>query len=80
MTTQDEALKWIAELFETSAEDLRPDTPRADIPAWDSLGVLTLMAGLDEHFQIVMNDGDAQRMSSVQDILELLRKNGKLTA
>ncbi len=76
--TQDEALKWIAGLFEAPIDSIQPDTPRSAIAAWDSLGVLTLMAGLDEQFHIVMNDGDAQRMTAVKDILDLLRQQGKI--
>ena len=29
--SQEEALKWIAQIFEQPAESLKPETPRADI-------------------------------------------------
>ena len=44
MNTQD-AVSWIAEIFEEPPEGVSADTPREEIPGWDSLGVLTLMAG-----------------------------------
>jgi acyl carrier protein len=75
---QDAALKWIGQLFEEDAGRLTPDTDRAAVEAWDSLGVLTLMAGLDNDFGIVLSDGEIQNMKKVGDILEILRKNGKL--
>jgi len=75
---QDEALAWIATVFEESPEDITPEKPRGDIPSWDSLGVLGLMAGLDTDFDIVLTAEDMQAMTKVDDILEVLRKHGKL--
>ena len=76
--TTDEALEWIAELFEESVENITPETPRVDIPAWDSLGILTLMARLDEDFEILLEEEEVQELRSVNDILEALRRYGKL--
>jgi acyl carrier protein len=78
MTTQ-EATTWIAELFEESAERLSPGTPRDAVPAWDSLGELTLMADMDERFGIVLTDTQLKAMARVDDILQVLRDNGRLT-
>lgn len=76
--TEQEAFKWIGELFEEDPRKLTPSMTRDDIQAWDSLGVLTLMAGLDNDFGIVLLDGEIQNVRSVNDILELLRRHGKL--
>ena len=76
--TQGEAIALIAELFEESPERLSPETPREDIPAWDSLGVLTLMASLDRDFGIELTDGEVQGLRKIDDVLEILRRNGKL--
>lgn len=72
------ALQWLAELFEEPAANLTPDTPRAEIPAWDSLGVLSLMAALDEKFGILLSDQEMRAMTKVGDVLEVLRQHGKL--
>lgn len=77
--THSDALKWIAKTFDESPERLTADTPRSDIASWDSLGVLTLMADLDQDFGIVLADGQAQAMNSTRDILEVLEKHGQLT-
>lgn len=74
-----ECLQWIADLFEESVEDLRPETSRDDILAWDSLGSLTLIAGMDDDFGILLNDEDIQGMKKVNDILVILQKNGKIS-
>jgi len=77
MTTKEEALKWIGEMFEQS-DPLTPDTLRDDIPVWDSLGTLTLMAGMDEKFGIMLSDAELRAMTKVDDILAVLRREGKL--
>ena len=76
--TQVEALDWVAKLFEEPAGRLNPDTPRKEILAWDSLGTLTLMASLDSEFGIVIDDEHIQELQKVEDILELLRKHGRV--
>jgi len=75
---QREALNWIAEVFEEAPGSMTPETLREDIRTWDSMGVLTLMAGMDEKFSIVMTDADIQTMRKVDDILAVLRKHNKL--
>jgi len=76
--SQNEALHWIAELFEESVDNIQPDTPRDAIPTWDSLGVLTLMAGLSERFDLTVNTEELAEMKRVDDILAVLRRHGKL--
>jgi len=78
MLPEKEAMEWVAGMFDQSAEQLTPETLRDDIPIWDSLGVLTLMAEFDEKFGIVLTDADMRAMGKVDDILAVLRNNGKL--
>lgn len=75
---QQEALRWIEEVFEEPSGSLTGETLRDDVPTWDSMGVLALMAGMDEKFDIVLTDDDIKSMKSVDDILAVLRKHGKL--
>ena len=76
MLTHADALNWVATLFEEPPGQLSSDTSREDIVAWDSLGVLTLMASLDNDFGIVLSDDQLQNMKTVGDILAILRQNG----
>ena len=76
--TEKEAMEWVAGMFDQSVDQLSPETLRDDIPIWDSLGVLTLMAEFDEKFGIVLTDADMRGMGKVDDILAVLRNNGKL--
>ena len=74
----EEALAWIAELFEEAVENISPETPRDEIPAWDSLGILTLMARLDEDFEILLEEEEVQELRSIGDILDALKRYEKL--
>lgn len=76
--TQTEAMAWIAQVFEMTSDQLTPDTHRENVAAWDSLGVLTLMASLDSDFGIVLTDDDIQTVKTVGDLLDVMRRHGKL--
>ena len=76
--SHEEAVEWVAKVFETVPEQLTPDTHRDQIAAWDSLGVLTLMASLDNDHGIVLTDDDVQAIKTVGDILDVMRKKGAL--
>ncbi len=71
-TATDEILAWVADIFETPLERIRPETKREEIEAWDSLGILTLIARMDEDFHILLTDEDIQRLRSVGDIVDFL--------
>jgi acyl carrier protein len=73
-----EAIAWLAEVFQEPASSLKPETPRDSIAMWDSLGVLTLMAELDEKFDLVVSDQEMRAMTKIGDVLTLLRERGKL--
>ena len=73
-----DALNWIAEIFQEPLENISPNTLREDIPGWDSLGVLTLIAEMDENFDILLEEEDLEKLKTVNDLLDLLKNNGKL--
>jgi acyl carrier protein len=76
----EEALAWVAEMFEEPRGNIQPTTPRGDIPAWDSLGQLVLMAQLDERFGIRLTESELPALGSVQDILDVLQRHGRLSS
>lgn len=77
MNTQD-ALSWIAEVFEEPAGRIDAATERSAIPGWDSLGTLSLIAALDEKFDIHLDEKEIEAMAKVDDILAVLRRQGAL--
>lgn len=76
--TKKEALEWIAQTFEEDSNRITETTSRDQIAAWDSLGILTLMANLDQDFGLVLPSGVVQTWSSVGDVLASLKENGRL--
>ena len=74
--TTDEGLHWVAEIFEAQPEEVTPTSSRDAIRGWDSLGMISLMAGLDERFNIQVTDTDMRKLQCVNDILDLLRQRG----
>ncbi len=78
MINNDDVLGWLAEVFDDSRGRLKPTTPRTDIPGWDSLGTLSLLAALDEKFNIHLSEQDIEAMENISDILAILKRNGAL--
>ena len=76
---ESDVIKWLAELFNEDPGAIQSDTPRDAIPEWDSLGVLNLMAEMDEKFDIVMSDEDLEGINGVGDVIRLLREQGKIS-
>jgi acyl carrier protein len=77
MNTQD-ALNWISEVFEEAPGRITAASVRDAIPGWDSLGTLSLIAALDEKFDIHLSEREIEDMSSVEDVLVILRRQGAL--
>ena len=76
--TTSEALKMLSDAFEEPVANLRADVVRDDVPGWDSMGALTLMAELDERFGIELTADESKKMSRIEDVLQLLRQHGAL--
>ncbi len=76
--TVNEALRWFAEMFEELEENIAPDTKREDIEGWDSLGILTLMAELDERLDITLSQEELENLGGIDDLLSVLRRHDAL--
>ncbi len=75
-----EILTWVAEVFESPAERISPETRRDEIEAWDSLGILTLIAKMDEEiatFEAKINEACSQKEMNFYNIIEL--REGQVT-
>jgi acyl carrier protein len=76
--TQNEAIAWFAEIFQEAPENISKETQREEIPAWDSLGILTLMAAFDEEFEILLTEEEVAGLQTVGDAMDILKKHGHL--
>ncbi len=73
-----QALHLLAETFDEPLERIAPATARDAIAGWDSMGALSLMAELDERFNIELSAEASRAMARVADVIELLRRHGAL--
>ena len=76
--TQPEAIEMLAVAFGAEPAEVSPETRREQLPGWDSMGALLLMAELDERFGIQLAAEESRKMRRIGDILELLRAHGAL--
>ena len=76
--TVTDALQMLADCFEADVSELQPDTPRDALPGWDSMGALSLMAELDDRFNLQLTADESRDMLRVSDALDYLRARGAL--
>lgn len=74
--TRTDALKMFEEAFAADPGTLAEDTLRADIPGWDSMGALMLIAELDSRFNLVLTPEQSRAMTSIGDALTFLKSQG----
>ena len=77
--TKSETLKLLSNIFEEPIANLSPYVLREDIPGWNSMGILSLMAELDERFGIILNADEARQLAKIEDVFQLLRRHGVFT-
>ena len=76
--TANDALRMLEEAFAADSGSLTPAIARRDLPGWDSMGALMLIAELDSRFGIVLSPEQSKTMAYVRGVLELLRAHGCL--
>lgn len=75
MTNIEKYSKAFMEAFEIT-EDKLADLKYQDIELWDSVGHMTLVANLENEFDIMMETDDILDLSSFEKGQEILKKNG----
>ena len=55
-------------------EDALPGLKYQDVPAWDSVGHMALIAALEEEFDIMMDTDDIIDLSSYEKGMEILKE------
>ena len=62
----------IDEIIEETPGTVTGKSVLAELPGWDSLAVLSFMAMLDEHFQIVISGKEIAACNKVDDLAGLV--------
>jgi acyl carrier protein len=70
----------ITEQLGVSADQVTPEASFIDDLGADSLDTVELVMALEEEFEIEIPDEDAEKMTTVRDAVEYLRKHAKQEA
>ena len=66
--------KIIAEVLNLSEEEIRPDSTFVDDLGADSLDVLQIIMGIEEEFDIEIDNEEAEKITTVQDAVDQIKK------
>ena len=62
--------KIIAEVLNLSEEEIRPDSTFVDDLGADSLDVFQIIMGIEEEFDIEIDNEEAEKITTVQDAVD----------
>ena len=63
-------------VFDLDPAEFRFDLTREEVPAWDSIGVVSLAVGIKERFGYRFTSQDVLAVRGVEDIMRLLSAKG----
>ena len=66
--------KIIAEVLNLSEEEIRPDSTFVDDLGADSLDVFLIIMGIEEEFDIEIDNEEAEKITTVQDAVDQIKK------
>lgn len=66
--------KIIAEVVNLSEEEIRPDSTFVDDLGADSLDVFQIIMGIEEEFDIEIDNEEAEKITTVQDAVDQIKK------
>jgi len=77
-TLNNRIINIICNLFNVEKNDVNVKMGPGDIPLWDSVGHLRLILELEKEFNISINVDELINLNNIQDIVNLIPKNGGL--
>lgn len=66
----------LAEVFGLRLPEIQPGLKRSEVGNWDSLKQMDLVVSLEREYGIALDIHDILRMTSVADIMAVLREKG----
>lgn len=66
--------KIIAEVLNLSEEEIKPDSTFVDDLGADSLDVFQIIMGIEEEFDIEIDNEEAEKITTVQDAVDQIKK------
>jgi acyl carrier protein len=62
------------EILEITHEEISLDTKFRDLENWDSLSFLSVLAMLDEEFDVLIEGNDFRKLVTIEDLINEIRK------
>lgn len=72
--TDGEKRELVAAALDIGAERLLPETPLKSLEEWDSMGMISIMALMDKHFDKRLIPEQLGALSSVRELFDLMNK------
>ena len=76
MPTEDQVKKIIAEKLSVDLDEVIPEAAFTDDLGADSLDLVELIMSMEEEFDIDISDEDAEQLTTVQDAISYINKQG----
>ncbi len=64
----------IADVLNVQKDDIRPETTFVDDLGADSLDIFQIIMGIEEEFDIEIDNDEAEKISTVQDAVDQIKK------
>jgi acyl carrier protein len=74
MALFDEVKEVIVEQLNVAPEEVKPDAKFVEDLGADSLDVVEMIMALEEKFEIEIPDSDAEKIQTVQDVVDYIEK------
>jgi acyl carrier protein len=71
-----ELVELLAEIFGLRVSEILPELDKADVGSWDSLKQMDLVLSLERQYDIALDIPDIVRMTSIREIIAVLRAKG----
>ena len=62
------------ETLEIEGQEINLDTRFRDLYEWDSLSFLSLLAMIDEEYDVIIEGNDFRQLETIKDIIEEIKK------
>ena len=74
MKSLDEFVQLFAEQFDdTDVSEFKPETNFRELDEWSSIIGLTVIAMVDEEFEVALNAADMKKASTIGDLYEIVK-------
>jgi acyl carrier protein len=76
--SEKDLIRMIAQTLFIDPATITSTTLKKKIPEWDSMGVISIMAMLEDEFRLNLSVEEAVALNGMPDLIALLRKHNKL--